>query len=164
MVTPPSCRPGAPSTPSTSTLANTYGRFPSVTIPALAAKGIPDTGTENYGGPVLTAGGVLFIGATVFDHQLRAFDARTGKLLWQGNLPFAGNATPCTYMIDGKQYVLIATSGARDSERSARCGLRRLRTPLTPHHSRTTHPICTCGNVTTRPSSTRSIVTPRSVG
>jgi len=71
-------------------------------------------GTENYGGPIVTAGGVLFIGATVFDRKLRAFDSKTGKLLWQGDLPFAGNATPSTYMIDGKQYIVIAASGSRD--------------------------------------------------
>jgi quinoprotein glucose dehydrogenase len=62
----------------------------------------------------LTAGGVLFIGATIYDRKLRAFDAKTGRLLWQSKLPYAGTATPCTYMIDGRQYVVIATSGARD--------------------------------------------------
>jgi glucose dehydrogenase len=82
--------------------------------PELAAKGIGDTGCENYGGPILTAGGVLLIGATIYDRKLRAFEAATGKLLWQGDLPFAGNATPSTYMIDGKQYIVIATSGSRD--------------------------------------------------
>jgi glucose dehydrogenase len=82
--------------------------------PELAAKGIPDTGTENYGGPVVTAGGLVFIGATNFDHKLRAFDSRTGSLLWVGDLPYAGNATPATYMIDGKQYIVIATSNARN--------------------------------------------------
>ena len=82
--------------------------------PELVANGMPDTGSENYGGPILTGGGVLFIGATIYDRKFRAFDAKTGKLLWQGDLPYAGTATPCTYMIDGKQYVVIATSGARD--------------------------------------------------
>jgi glucose dehydrogenase len=89
-------------------------KIPLGNYPALAAKGMEDTGTENYGGPILTAGGVLFIGSTIYDRKLRAFDAKTGKLLWQGELPFAGNATPSTYMIDGKQYVVIAASGARD--------------------------------------------------
>ena len=84
--------------------------------PALVAKGIADTGSENYGGPVLTAGGVLFIGATIYDRKLRAFDAKTGKLLWEGELPYAGTATPSTYMIDGRQYVVIATSGVRDAK------------------------------------------------
>jgi glucose dehydrogenase len=81
--------------------------------PALAKQGMKDTGTENYGGPVVTAGGVLFIGATVYDHTIRAFDTTTGKLLWKGDLPFAGVATPATYMIDGRQYVVIASSNAR---------------------------------------------------
>ena len=83
---------------------------------ALVAKGMADTGSENYGGPVLTAGGVLFIGATIYDRKLRAFDAKTGKLLWEGELPYAGTATPSTYMIDGRQYVVIATSGVRDAK------------------------------------------------
>ncbi|HEY4900653.1 MAG TPA: PQQ-binding-like beta-propeller repeat protein [Terriglobales bacterium] len=89
-------------------------KIPLGNYPELAAKGMADTGTENYGGPILTAGGVLFIGATLFDYKLRAFDPKTGKLLWQGDLPFAGNATPSTYMIDGKQYIIIATSGSRN--------------------------------------------------
>ncbi len=88
-------------------------KVPFGNYPALAEKGIADTGTENYGGPVVTASGLLFIGATVYDHKLRAFDARDGKLLWQVDLPFAGVATPSTYMIDGRQYVVIAASNAR---------------------------------------------------
>ena len=82
--------------------------------PALAAQGMKNTGSENYGGPVLTASGVLFIGATVYDRRFRAFDSRTGELLWQTELPFAGVATPSTYMINGRQYVVIAASGGRD--------------------------------------------------
>ena len=82
--------------------------------PALAQQGMRNTGSENYGGPVLTASGVLFIGATVYDRRFRAFDSSTGKLLWETELPFAGMATPSTYMIDGRQYVVIAASGGRD--------------------------------------------------
>ncbi|HEX4005905.1 MAG TPA: PQQ-binding-like beta-propeller repeat protein [Acidobacteriaceae bacterium] len=82
--------------------------------PALAAKGMSGTGSENYGGPILTASGILFIGATVYDHKFRAFDASTGKMLWETTLPFAGIATPATYSVDGKQYVVIAASGGRD--------------------------------------------------
>jgi quinoprotein glucose dehydrogenase len=82
--------------------------------PELAAAGMRDTGSENYGGPILTASGLLFIGATVFDHELRAFDARTGKLLWHVELPFAGCATPATYMANGRQFVVIATNNARN--------------------------------------------------
>jgi mono/diheme cytochrome c family protein len=88
-------------------------KVPLGNYPALAAKGMKDTGTENYGGPVVTASGLLFIAATVYDHKLRAFDTATGKLLWQADLPFAGVATPSTYMIDGRQYVVIAVSNAR---------------------------------------------------
>ena len=79
--------------------------------PALAAQGMKDTGSENYGGPIVTAGGIVFIGATNFDQKFRAFDKATGKLLWETKLPFAGNATPATYMVGGKQYVVIAAGG-----------------------------------------------------
>jgi quinoprotein glucose dehydrogenase len=82
--------------------------------PELAAQGLKDTGSENYGGPIVTAGGVLFIGATIHDRKFRAFDAATGELLWETVLPYAGVATPSTYMVDGKQYVVIAASGSRD--------------------------------------------------
>lgn len=89
-------------------------KVPLGNYPELTAKGLADTGTENYGGPVVTAGGILFIGATIFDHTFRAFDSRTGELLWSADLPYAGNATPAIYMVDGKQYVVIATSNARN--------------------------------------------------
>ncbi|MFP5206569.1 MAG: PQQ-binding-like beta-propeller repeat protein [Acidobacteriota bacterium] len=81
---------------------------------SLKGSGMEQTGSENYGGPVVTASGVLFIGATVHDRTFRAFDAHTGKLLWDAVLPFAGCATPATYMVDGRQYVVIAASGVRD--------------------------------------------------
>jgi quinoprotein glucose dehydrogenase len=82
--------------------------------PELAAQGMKNTGSELYGGPIVTASGVLFIGATVFDRKMHAFDTSTGKLLWETELPFAGMATPSTYMVDGRQYVVIAASGGRD--------------------------------------------------
>ncbi len=82
--------------------------------PALAAQGMKNTGSENYGGPIVTAGGIVFIGATVYDRKFRAFDSRNGKLLWETELPFAGVATPSTYSIDGRQYIVIAASGGRD--------------------------------------------------
>jgi quinoprotein glucose dehydrogenase len=82
--------------------------------PELAAKGIKNTGTENYGGPIVTAGGLLFIGATSFDKKFRAFDKSTGELLWETTLPFAGNATPATYAANGRQYVVIAAGGGKD--------------------------------------------------
>ncbi len=89
-------------------------KIPFGEYPALARKGMKNTGSESYGGPVVTAGGVLFIGATVYDRKFRAFDAQTGKLLWEKELPFAGVATPSTYMVGGRQYVVIASSGGRD--------------------------------------------------
>lgn len=89
-------------------------RIPFGFYPELAAKGQDDTGSESYGGPIVTGSGLLFIGATVHDRKFRAFESRTGKLLWQQDLPFAGAATPITYMAGGRQYVLIAASGGRD--------------------------------------------------
>jgi quinoprotein glucose dehydrogenase len=89
-------------------------KIPLGEYPELARQGLKNTGTEMYGGPIVTAGGVLFIGATVYDRKFRAFDASTGKLLWETELPFAGLATPSTYMVDGRQYVVIAASGGRD--------------------------------------------------
>lgn len=86
-------------------------KIPFGSYPELAAKGIKNTGSENYGGPVVTAGGLLFIGATNFDRQMHAFDKATGKLLWQTTLPFSGNATPATYEVNGRQFVVIAAGG-----------------------------------------------------
>src|SRR5207244_2784997 len=81
--------------------------------PELAAKGMKNTGSENYGGPVVTAGGLLFIGATNFDRKFRAFDKSNGKLLWETALPAAGNATPATYAVGGRQFVVIAAGGGK---------------------------------------------------
>ena len=88
-------------------------RLPLGEYPELAAAGIKNTGSENYGGPVVTAGGVLFIAATSFDKKIRAFDKDTGKLLWEATLPAAGNATPATYEVNGRQYVVIAAGGGK---------------------------------------------------
>jgi quinoprotein glucose dehydrogenase len=82
--------------------------------PELAAKGVKNTGTENYGGPVVTAGGLVFIGASDFDKKFRAFDKATGELLWETTLPFSGNATPAIYAVNGRQYVVIAAGGGKD--------------------------------------------------
>jgi glucose dehydrogenase len=87
--------------------------------PELAAQGLKNTGTENYGGPIVTAGNLLFIGATVYDKKFRAFDSHTGKLLWETTLPNAGVATPATYMVDGKQYIVIAAGGGKDPKGSS---------------------------------------------
>jgi len=81
--------------------------------PELAAKGIKDTGTENYGGPIATAGGLVFIAATNFDRKLRAFDKDSGKLLWEAVMPSSGNSTPATYSINGKQFVVVAAAGGK---------------------------------------------------
>jgi glucose dehydrogenase len=80
-------------------------------FPELQKQGVPTTGTPNYGGPVITAGGLVFIGATPFDRRFRAFDSATGALLWEYELPYASAATPTTYMVDGKQYVVLAAGG-----------------------------------------------------
>jgi quinoprotein glucose dehydrogenase len=85
--------------------------------PELIKKGLPPTGTENHGGPVVTAGGLLFIGATR-DGKLRAFNSRTGKVVWEYKLPAGGFATPVTYMVHGKQYVVIAAGGNRQGQES----------------------------------------------
>jgi quinoprotein glucose dehydrogenase len=84
--------------------------------PEFAAKGI-HTGTENYGGPAVTAGGLLFIAATK-DSKFRAFDKRTGKLLWQTDLPAPGFATPSIYHIGGKEYIVIGCGGGKMDTRS----------------------------------------------
>jgi quinoprotein glucose dehydrogenase len=81
--------------------------------PELAAQGMRDTGSWNYGGPIVTASGLVFIGATNYDKKFRAFDAKTGKLLWETTLPFAGNATPSTYEVNGRQFVVIAAGGGK---------------------------------------------------
>ncbi len=89
-------------------------KIPFGEYPELAAKGLKNTGTENYGGPVVTAGGLLFIGATNFDKKFHAFDKSTGELLWETTLPFAGHATPATYEVSGRQFVVIAAGGGKD--------------------------------------------------
>ncbi|WP_263384375.1 outer membrane protein assembly factor BamB family protein [Granulicella arctica] len=94
-------------------------KIPFGEYPELAASGMKNTGSENYGGPVVTAGGLLFIGATIYDRKMHAYDSETGKLLWQFELPLAGLATPATYMVDGKQYVVIAAGGGRDPKSSS---------------------------------------------
>ncbi|MEO5568196.1 MAG: PQQ-binding-like beta-propeller repeat protein [Gemmatimonadaceae bacterium] len=82
--------------------------------PALAAQGMKNTGTDNYGGAIVTENGLLFIGATTYDKKFRVFDKRTGALLWETMLPAAGNATPSMYMVNGKQYIVIACGGGKN--------------------------------------------------
>ena len=93
-------------------------KIPLGEYPELAAQGLKDTGTENYGGPIVTAGGLVFIGATSFDKKFRAFDKDTGKLLWETVMVNSGNATPITYEVNGKQFVVIAAFGGYDGGRA----------------------------------------------
>jgi quinoprotein glucose dehydrogenase len=81
--------------------------------PELAAQGMKNTGSENYGGPIVTAGGLVFIGATNFDRKFRAFDKATGELLWETTLPFSANGTPSTYEVHGRQFVVVPAGGGK---------------------------------------------------
>lgn len=92
-------------------------RVPLGELPELTARGLAPTGTENYGGPVVTAGGLIFIGATK-DEQFRAFDRRTGRELWRFALPAGGYATPATYEVGGRQFVVIACGGGKMGTKS----------------------------------------------
>ena len=87
-----------------------FGEFPK-----LVAQGVRNTGSENYGGGIVTKNGLFFIGATNYDQKFRAFDKLTGKLLWETTLPAAGNATPATYQINGRQFIVIAAGGGKGS-------------------------------------------------
>lgn len=80
--------------------------------PEILAAGERGLGAENYGGPVLTASGLLFLAATP-DAKIRAFDARNGAVLWEADLPAAGFATPATYEADGRQFVVVAAGGGK---------------------------------------------------
>lgn len=90
-------------------------QVPLGTYPALEAKGLPPTGTFNIGGPLVTAGGLVFIGAAM-DERFHAFDKSTGKLLWEFQMEAGGYATPATYEINGRQYVIIAAGGGGKPE------------------------------------------------
>jgi quinoprotein glucose dehydrogenase len=88
-------------------------QIPLGAYPELAAQGLKNTGSENYGGPIVTAGGLVFIAATTFDKKVRAFDKATGELLWEATLPLSGNATPSTYEVDGRQFLVVPAGGGR---------------------------------------------------
>ena len=92
-------------------------KIPLGEYPELKEKGIPATGTENYGGPAVTAGGLVFIAATK-DEKIRAFNKRTGQLLWEAPLPASGFATPSVYSINGKEYIVIACGGGKLNTKS----------------------------------------------
>jgi len=83
--------------------------------PALAAKGMKNTGSENYGGGIVTKNGLFFIAATNYDKKFRVFDKLTGRLLWETELPAAGNATPAMYEAGGRQFIVIACGGGKGS-------------------------------------------------
>ena len=93
-------------------------KIPLGDMPNVAHAGTASTGTEQYGGPIVTAGGVVFIAATL-DEKFRAFDKKTGRLLWETSLPAAGYATPMTYMVDGRQFVVIAAGGGKLGTKSS---------------------------------------------
>lgn len=82
-----------------------FGRVPDLDLPGADAMGSP-----SMGGPMMTAAGLVFIGAAM-DDRIRAHDARTGEELWSHPLPAGGQATPMTYAVDGRQYVVIAAGG-----------------------------------------------------
>ena len=86
-------------------------RVPLGEHPELTKRGVPRTGTETFGGSIVTAGGLVFIAGTK-DERIHAFDKETGELLWEHPLPAGGYATPSTYRVKGKQYVVIAAGGA----------------------------------------------------
>ena len=88
-------------------------RIPLGEYPELVEQGIRNTGTENYGGPAVTAGGLIFIAATGPDKKFRALDKMTGELLWETTLPAGGNATPSVYEVNGRQFVVIACGGGK---------------------------------------------------
>jgi quinoprotein glucose dehydrogenase len=92
-----------------------HWQVPLGTYPALEKKGVPPTGTFNIGGPLVTAGGLVFIGAAM-DERFHAFDKSTGKLLWEFQMEAGGYATPAAYEVNGRQYVVIAAGGGGKPE------------------------------------------------
>ena len=89
-------------------------KIPFGEYPELAAKGMKDTGSENFGGPVVTAGGLVIIAATVYDKKLRIYEKSTGKLLWDTTMPYSALSTPSTYSVHGRQYIVVAAGGGRN--------------------------------------------------
>ena len=87
------------------------GSMTTIVAPDVAPQTKPDWGSINLGGAAAAASGVVFIGATVYDKKFRAFDAKTGKVLWEMTLPAAGNATPAVYDVNGKEFVVIGAGG-----------------------------------------------------
>jgi quinoprotein glucose dehydrogenase len=81
----------------------------------LTKKGIPITGTDTYGGPVVTGSGLIFIASTR-DERIRAFDKKTGKVVWEYQLPAGGFSTVISYEVDGTQYIALAVGGGRGAK------------------------------------------------
>ena len=121
-------------------------KIPLGEYPELVKQGLKDTGTENYGGPIVTAGGVVFIGATNFDRKFRAFDKDTGRLLWETTLPFAANTTPLTYEVEGRQYMVVPAGGGKSREPSGGVfiAVRLAPSALEPRVRRETSPRAGC--------------------
>jgi quinoprotein glucose dehydrogenase len=90
-------------------------QVPLGTYPELAARGLPPTGTFNIGGPLVTAGGLVFIGASM-DERFHAYDADNGRLLWEYSMDAGGYASPATFEVEGRQYVVIAAGGGGKPE------------------------------------------------
>ena len=103
--------------------------------PQLVAKGIRNTGTLNFGGAVATAGGVIFVAATA-DEKIRAFEKSSGRVLWEHQLPAGGYATPSVYMIDGRQYVVIAAGGSGKNATKSGDSIIAFALPQTDRNSR----------------------------
>src|SRR5438093_4774423 len=93
-------------------------RIPLGEFAALTARGVPVTGTEQYGGPIVTRGGLVFIAATQ-DAKLRALDKSTGRVVWEAMLPAPGYATPSTYAVRGRQFVVVAAGGGKLGSKSS---------------------------------------------
>jgi quinoprotein glucose dehydrogenase len=93
-------------------------KIPFGEYPALVKQGVKNTGTDNYGGPVVTENGLLIIGATTYDNKFHIFDKLTGKLLWEYTLPAAGNSTPSLYMLNGREYIVISAGGGKNGAKS----------------------------------------------
>jgi len=91
-------------------------KIPFGEYPELAQAGLRNTGSENYGGGIVTANGLFFIAATNYDKKIHAFDKSNGKLLWETTLPAAGNATPALYELNGKEYLVIACGGGKSKD------------------------------------------------
>ena len=86
--------------------------------PKLVAQGIRNTGTDNYGGGIVTANGLFIIAATTYDNKLHVYDKRNGKVLWEATLPAAGSATPSLYMVNGREYIVIGCGGGKNGAAS----------------------------------------------